>query len=434
MSEKKVKGSPRAGSKKRRAVIAGLLISVAILLCVGGCGCDAKEDGGPDKIGVFIEKVRTGSFPNWCAANDLITFTDKLGGRYEVFTMQPDGSDVRCLTADAPALQGCGNRGQSSWHPSGDYIVFSAENAAYDRSGLGASARPGWGRNFNVWIMSADGKEFFRMTDYPENWAVMEAKFSHDGSKVFWCEEHSMEKYPNGKEGDLLLPGDEPTGPPYGHPGAYHSREQFTYRVGEEMLAWRIVYADISFGGDGPVMTALHKIDPPPGYTLNEANGFTPDDDGFIGCYSVLAETGGRAYAGELFACDLEGNLQQRLTDTVHRHDEDPCYSPGGDRIAYKETKGIVGYEDDLYLVGADGTGRIQLTHFADPGYPEYDPIYVRNTENDYDYVPSGTQITEMCFSPDGRQIVFGHCIAEEGSYEAVVDVPSYLYLFTLPE
>lgn len=415
----------------KRTALCLTLLTLAISSL--GCGAGAREEQAATNDEAKIVELRSGSFPNWCAANDLITFTDEVDGRFEVFTMRPDGSDVRCLTADRPELAACGNRGQSSWHPGGEYIVFHAENAAYERLGNGASSRPGWGRNSNVWMMTAEGTAFWQLTDYPENWAVMEAKFSHDGKRIFWSEEYSMELYPNGKEGDLLLPGDNPTGPPYGHPGAYHSKEQFTYRVGEEMLAWRIVYADVVFGPNGPELRNTRKLNPPPGYTLNEANCFTPDDRGFIGCYSILEETNGHAVAGELIVCDLEGNLTRRLTHTPYRHDEDPCYSPDGSLIAFKETKGIVGHEDDIYLMSADGEDVTQLTHFAEPGYPEYDPVYDLDEESRFEYHPSGTQITEMCFSPDGKKIVFGHCRPTGDPFESAIGIPSTLYLLTLP-
>lgn len=412
-----------------------LLLALLVIAALPGCGGGGGGKAGPgEPAGPVLERIRTGSFPRWCWSRDLLTFTDLVDGQYEVLVCRPDGSGATCLTAGKEALRGCGHRGQSAWHPSGDYIVFTAENTAYPRLRHGASARPGWGRNHNIWVMTADGTRFWRLTDYPENWAVIEPSFSRDGSKIFWCEEYSMEKYPNGKEGDLRLPGDRPTGPPYGHPGAYHSAEQFTYRVGEEMLAWRIVYADITFGPEGPELNDLRKLNPPPGYTLNEANGFVPGDRGFIGCYSVLAETNGRAIAGELFVCDLEGNLVQRLTETVWLHDEDPCYSPDGSWIAFKETKGIVGHEDEIYIMRADGSGKTRLTHFIEPGYPEYDPAYVMEETGPYEYRPSGTQVTEMCFGPDGRRIVFGRCRPTGDPLETAVKIPSCLYVLTLPE
>lgn len=420
-------GCSGPGASTRLGSLGIAVMILAAMVFAGGCGAGAPGT----HEGAMITEVRPGSFPRWCAANDLITFTDRLNGRFEVFTMRPDGSDVKCLTVGKEALAGCGNRGQSAWHPSGKYIVFSAENAALPRVGMGASARPGWGRNFNVWIMTSDGESFWRLTDYPENWAIFETYFSHDGTKVCWGEEYSMEKYPNGKPGDKLLPGDDPTGPPWGHPGAYHGQEQIDYRHGEEMLAWRIVFADISFVPGGPVLAGLKKLDPPEGITNNEVNGFTPDDTGFICCFSVLSETSGIAYAGELFAVGLDGTIRSRLTNTPTRHDEDPCYSPDGKQIAYKETTGRVGLEPDLYLMNSDGTDVRRLTHFAEPGYAEYDPAFA-DPHPQRRYVASGTQITEMCFSPDGGRLVFGHCKSEQGSMEAIVDIPSTIYMLTV--
>lgn len=428
MCRNKYTRGSRAETSRRLGSLWLTVIIFATALFSAGCGTQATDA----EKGAQVEEVRSGSFPRWCAANDLITFTDQLNGQFEVFTMKPDGSEVRCLTAGKEALADCGNRGQSAWHPSGKYIVFEAENANLPRAGLGASARPGWGRNFNVWIMSSDGQSFWKLTDYPENWAIFETDFSRDGTKVCWGEEYSMEKYPNGKPGDKLLPGDNPTGPPWGHPGAYHGQDQIDYRRGEEMLAWRIVFADIKFGPEGPALSNLKKLDPPEGITNNEVNGFTPDDSGFICCFSVLSETSGIAYAGELFTVGLDGTIQKRLTATPQRHDEDPCYSPDGMLIAYKETTGRVGLEPDLYLMNSDGTGVRRLTHFAEPGYAEYDPAFVDPHPEKKRYVASGTQITEICFSPDGKRLVFGHCKSEQGSMEAIVDIPSSIYILTI--
>jgi Tol biopolymer transport system component len=416
-------------------------LSVAVAITVSGKERNAIYT---KQISPGIKMIGEGSFPHWSGVTGLITFTKKINGQYEVFTMKPDGSEIQCLTIGKPDLRNCGNRGQSYWHPSGKYIVFHAENRSLKRIGFGASARPGWGRNFNVWVITADGEKFWRLTDYADNWAVMETKFSHDGTRVTWNEEYSMEKYPNGKTGDKLMPWSKPSGVPNGHPGAYHTREQFEYRKGEEMLCWRIVYADIAFDGDGPKLTNIRKINPPENFTLNEANGFTPDDKGFIGCYSDLKANRGLARWGEIYTCNLEGKLTRRLTDTIWKHNEDPCYSPDGKKIAYKETNGTPGQGDEIFVVDSDGKNRKQITHFCNKGYPEYDPKSERDAERNV-WGSSGTRITEMNFSPDGKQIVFGRCQAEThklGEAEAgnleslktLTDVPSFIYVLDLPK
>lgn len=352
----------------------------------------------------------SGAFPVWSSVTNKITFTKKVKYKYEVFIMDPDGSNVKCLTCNKPALKNCGHRGQSYWHPTGKYIVFSAENAKYPRQGLGIPHRPGLGRNFNVWIMTADGEKFWQLTDYPENWGVIETKFSHDGTKIYWNEEFSMEKYPRGKPED-----------PIPHPGSYWSRKNIKYRKGEEICVWRVVYADITFGPQGPEISNIRKINPPDGFTLIEANGFTPDDKGLIYCYDNLQETKGRCFWGELYTTDLEGKNLKRLTFTPWKHDEDPVYSPDGRKIVYKEaTKGKGMPEDgmEMFIMDADGRNRIQLTHFSDPVYPEYREDWL--------------QIVEIDWSPDGKKIIFGNARGDKNAPK--VDINSDLYLLTIPE
>lgn len=351
-----------------------------------------------------------GSFPVWSPVTNKITFTKKVKETYEVFIMDPDGSNLKCLTCNKPALENCGHRGQSYWHPSGKYIIFSAENAEFPRQGLGVPHRPGLGRNFNVWIMNADGNYFWQLTDYPENWGVIETKFSHDGTKIYWNEEFSMEKYPTGKPED-----------PIPHLGSYWGHKSFTYRRGEELCAWRVVYADITFEEGNPTISNIIKLNPPDGLTLIEANGFTPDDEGFIYSYAPYEETKGISLWGELYTTDLKGNNLKRLTFTPYMHDEDPVYSPNKKQIIYKEsTKGQGKPTDgmEIFLMDADGGNRIQLTHFSDPGYPEYRDNWL--------------QITEIDWSPNGKKIIFGNARGDKNAPK--VDINSDLYLFTLPK
>lgn len=247
-----------------------------------------------------LEKIGEGAFPKWSPDGNLIAFTkeetdpnDPQGIGYNIYIMRPDGSEIRCLTCDETALANTRWRGQPYWHPTGKYIVFTAETAQYPRKGIGATARPGIGRNHNVWIMTGDGSKFWQITDYPDNWGVIRTSFSHDGKTLYWNEEFSMEKYPNGKPTD---PDDEPQTPGHqGHPGSYWGWENYQYRKGEELGAWRVKLADISFESGEPQISNIRSINPPDGFTLIEGTGFTPSDNGFIYSYANLEENGGRA-------------------------------------------------------------------------------------------------------------------------------------------
>jgi hypothetical protein len=366
---------------KSKRITVLLVFSFVVFLVAG---CTRKE---PDLCTVeSIERIREGAFPKWCAANDVITFTQEVNNQFEVFVMNSDGTGVECLTCGKEALALCGNRGQSYWHPSGKYLVFTAEHAVYPQKGIGTVARPGIGRNFNVWVMTADGNNFWQITDYLENWGAIEARFSHDGTKLYWCEEYSMEKYPEGKPGD-----------PVPHPGSYWGGESLQYRKGEEAGAWRVVYTDITFD-DSPHISLITKIDPPTDFTLIEGTGFTPDDTGFIYCYDNLTETKGIGLWGDIYVSDLKGGALTNLTNTPSLHDEDAEYSPDGTKIVYKEQVAPwdtpPGKDTEIFIMNADGTGKVRLTSLTGPDSP--------------DFIPGASHITEMDWSPDGTRIIFG--------------------------
>ncbi len=59
------------------------------------------------------------TFPVWSPKGDRIAFTSFRDGDYEMYTIRPDGSEVRRLTRTH------GNDGHAVWSPDGQWIVFS---------------------------------------------------------------------------------------------------------------------------------------------------------------------------------------------------------------------------------------------------------------------------------------------------------------------
>jgi len=395
--------------------LAALALSIVlIILSTSLFGCRSPRRGlrAPGPITNLI-KIGKGSFPKISPDGRLIAYTkesadpnDPQGFGFEIYTMKPDGSHVTCLTHDKEGVSNTRWRGQPYWHPSGNYIAFTAESKEYPRKGNGTNARPGIGRNHNVWIMTADGSRFWQMTDYPDNWGVIRPSFSHDGKTLYWCEEFMMEEYPNGE------PGDRP-GP---HPGSYWGRENIVFRKGEELGAWRVKTADISFATGKPVISNIRHIDPPAGLTIIEGEGLMPDDEGFVYSYSSRANEGGRCFCGDIYTSDMNGKTLKNLTDTPGIHDENAEFSPDGSKIAWNHSVGYPGDKEDLYLMDANGGNNVRLTYFGDPGHPEYDA--------------NARQITESTWSPDGKFIVFGH-VSDEREYGLGPHIPSDLYRLT---
>jgi Tol biopolymer transport system component len=74
------------------------------------------------------------NFPQWSPKGDVIMFTSDRDGDFELYTIRPDGTDLRRLT-NVP-----GNDAHSIWSTDGEWIVFSSarmgfkdEMALYDR-------------------------------------------------------------------------------------------------------------------------------------------------------------------------------------------------------------------------------------------------------------------------------------------------------------
>jgi len=352
-----------------------------------------------------LEKIGDGCFPKWSPDGSLIAYTKEINDSdYQIYTMKPDGSDVKCLTCNKLELTTTRWRGQPYWHPSGEYIVFTAETTKYPRKGLGITTRPGIGRNHNLWIMTSDGSKFWQMTDYPDNWGVIRPSFSHDGNILFWNEEFGMEKYPNGK------PSIDQ------HPGCWWGQESKLFREGEELCIWRVNLADIVFENGEPKISNIRHIDPPDGFTIIEATGFMPNDDGFVYSYCDIEEQKGRCFWGNIYTSNLDGTMLTQLTNDFRKHNENPEFSPDGKKILWNHGEGDPGEGEEMWLMDADGSNKIQLTHFTDSNYPEYNP--------------NARQTPESTWSPDGKSIIFAH--VSEGQESGLgPHIPSTLYKIT---
>ena len=168
---------------------------LALIVLVPLIGCSTEESSAPEYISDNLLLLREGGrYPKWCHQNNLIAFDQVVDGNYEIFVMKPNGSEVKCLTGGKKELT-TGHKGQPYWHPSGKYIVFSAENDEYQRRKPNdMTAVPGIsGRSNDVWIMTSDGSKFWRVTNTPENGGIIRPSFSPDGKTLYWNEEWSLE-------------------------------------------------------------------------------------------------------------------------------------------------------------------------------------------------------------------------------------------------
>jgi Tol biopolymer transport system component len=85
--------------------------------------------------------------PFWSPSGSRISFGSNRqgGGRLNIFTMSPEGTDVRQLTHFLPPYEA----GDTSWAPNGKEIVFELDKNGNGQSNPDASAQ--------VWIVNANG-------------------------------------------------------------------------------------------------------------------------------------------------------------------------------------------------------------------------------------------------------------------------------------
>jgi len=110
------------------------------------------EDGSVTKLTTDYD-----NFPMWSPKGDRIGFTRAGKNAFDIFTVRPDGTDVKQLT-DAP-----GNDAHSAWSPDGQYIVFSSSRLGFrDEAPLYDGAPQPYAELF---VMNADGSGQRPITD-----------------------------------------------------------------------------------------------------------------------------------------------------------------------------------------------------------------------------------------------------------------------------
>ncbi|MDD5038982.1 MAG: hypothetical protein PHN78_06665, partial [Dehalococcoidales bacterium] len=116
---------------------------------------------------------------DWCAFNNMIAFEQYgMDGYVDIHILDPNTGRKSSFT-DGNRLCPQKSNGNAAWHPSGEYIVFTAEKESNPTS-LRREAIPGSGYNCDLWLAKVDGSVFWTLTDYPiYTRAVIHPHFSH---------------------------------------------------------------------------------------------------------------------------------------------------------------------------------------------------------------------------------------------------------------
>jgi TolB protein len=121
---------------------------------------------GPEGQGLRIMNLETrtvttltteyDNFPLWSPRGNLIVFVRQVQGDFEIYTIQPDGQNLRRLTHSP------GNDSHCAWSPDGEWIVFSSTRMGFKDEALYTFAPQPYGELF---VMRYDGTHVQQLTD-----------------------------------------------------------------------------------------------------------------------------------------------------------------------------------------------------------------------------------------------------------------------------
>ena len=264
--------------------------------------------------------------------NSRIVFRSDRDGDFEVYSMQPDGSDVRRLTNNS------GYDDFPVWSPNGKKIAFVS-----NRHGAP-----------EINVMNADGSRLRRLTrdNGPAN---AFPAWSPDGSRIAYASDRdgNREIYvmeANGSNQNNLTnhPGydSSPSWSPDGRRILFNSRRDGNLEI-------YVMNAD----GSNPLRLTKNA-------TTDEFPAWSPDG-------SKIAFSSSRSGRRSIYVMGIDGSDPVRLTTNTYK-DYWPSWSPDGSKIAFASDR----YGDEeIMVMNADGSHQINLsTSLAADAGPAWGP------------------------------------------------------------
>lgn len=282
----------------------------------------------------------------WGAKNNLLAFDSlNANGYYDVYTSNPDGSSVTCLTCGASLPPY--NKGNPEWHPSNQYLAIEVQ---WGSALVQADAAPGVGVNNDLYIMNAAGTQYWPVTSQAAG--VLHPRFSPDGTKILWVQRTSQ-TFSN---------------------------------------YWNLMLGNFSVAQDGtPQVTNIVSLPPCQNNVFCETGGFSVDGETvfFTGTLDGQSETG-----LDIYSYNLQTGALANLTNSPSNWDEFPTSFPNANKLVWMSGVAIVGVglETDYWTMDYDGTNKVQLTFFNN----EYAPSW---------YLNAPISCAKFNWSPDGTQM-----------------------------
>ncbi len=351
--------------------------------------------------------------PNNLIAYDSINTTT---GFYDVWTMNPDGSNRICLTCnwEPPPANGAAsnpqpnyNKGNPDWDPTGQYIVFEVQrNDTTYTAAQDTNARPGVGEDLVLYIMDAAGKNFWPIAasaNYtPHDGGVLHPKFSHGtssrGVMITWAQEVA-----NGTGANANYNG-----------------------------VWDLKVASFTTVLSAPVVSLLYVVSPGGSVQCQgpfyETHGFSLDDSIIFYSGNPQAGCSGVMYGYDEYTYDLNTQAYTDITNTPEFWEEHARPHPLQKKLLYVSSYGLSqsgNLIEEYWTMNYDGSDKKKITWVTDPRGQSF------NTTIPNFYIPGNTSAGRSDWSHDGLQAVV-YFTDTNASGQSTFGATGSLWLLTL--